>query len=109
MRALSPMAELEWSQDLEHAAFDHLCDIGPKGLLSHQGSNKSSYRDRIEKHCQWGGTIFEAIDYGLHSSAKEVVISWLIDDGVPKRLHRNNILSGDNRYCAVACGPHALT
>ena len=60
-------------------------DIGPKGLLSHAGSDKSTYRDRIERHCRWGGSIFEAIDYGEKESAREVVIAWLVDDGVPKR------------------------
>jgi uncharacterized protein YkwD len=67
------------------AALEHLGDIGTKGLLSHTGSDKSSYKDRIEKYCLCGGSIFEAIDYGAREAAKEVVITWLVDDGVPKR------------------------
>jgi uncharacterized protein YkwD len=57
---------MEWSEELERAALDHLEDIGPKGLLSHAGSDKSSYKQRIERYCKWGGSIFEAIDYGVH-------------------------------------------
>lgn len=79
------LSELEWSPELEKAALDHLGDIGSKGLLSHTGSDKSSYRDRVERYCRWGGSLFEAIDYGPKHMAREVVIAWLVDDGVPKR------------------------
>jgi uncharacterized protein YkwD len=58
------LPDLEWSDPLQKAATDHLLDIGPKGLLSHQGSDKSNYKDRIERYCKWGGSIFESIDYG---------------------------------------------
>ena len=88
---------------------EHLNDIGPKGILSHTGSNKSTYKTRIEKYCKWGGSIFEAIDYGAKDSAKEVVIAWLVDDGIPKRVHRNNLFFPDHKYCAVATGDHAET
>lgn len=55
---------MEWNEHLEKAAQDHLDDIGPKGILSHTGSDKSNYKTRIEKYCKWGGSIFEAISYG---------------------------------------------
>ena len=80
-----PLPELTWSPELEKAALDHLGDIGKKGLLSHTGSDKSTYSQRIERYCRWGGSIFEAIDYGARETAREVVIAWLVDDGVPKR------------------------
>ncbi len=100
------MPELKWHESLDKAANDHLKDIGPKGILSHVGSDKSTYKQRIEKYCQWGGSIFEAIDYGSREQAKEVVISWLVDDGVPKRSHRNNIFYKNHTYAAIACGNH---
>jgi serralysin len=100
---------MSWSDPLVSASQDHVLDIGPLGLLSHQGSDKSSYKDRIERYCQWGGSIFEAIDYGQSDSAREVVLSWLVDDGVPKRQHRNNLLGADNRWLGVASGPHKVT
>jgi hypothetical protein len=33
----------------------------------------------------------------------------LVDDGVPKRSHRNNLLKSENKCCAVATGFHAQT
>lgn len=103
------MPELEWSDSLHSASRDHLVDIGNKGLLSHYGSDKSTYKERIERYCQWGGSIYEAIDYGVHETAKDVVIGWLVDDGNEKRTNRNNILGGDYRHCAIATGSHKET
>ena len=88
------------------AAEDHVADIGPKGILSHTGSDKSSYKVRVERHCKWGGSIFEAINYGPREQAKDVVISWVVDDGVPKRVHRTNLLSPELKQIGIACGPH---
>lgn len=93
---------------MQAAAEEHLGDIGPKGILSHTGSDKSTYKDRIERHCRWGGSIFEAIDYAARESAKEVVIAWLVDDGVPKRQHRNNILGPEFKHIGIASGPHKV-
>ncbi|EQD54906.1 Allergen V5/Tpx-1 family protein [mine drainage metagenome] len=96
------------SEELANAAWDHYNDIAPKGLLSHTGSNKSTYKDRIEKYCKWGGSIFEAIDYGTKETAKDVVITWLVDDGVPKRVHRMNLLNKEHKYLGVAKGDHKV-
>lgn len=101
-----PLKEFTWSEELEKAAIDHYKDISSKGLLSHIGSDKSTYKDRIERYCKWGGTIYEAIDYGNKDTAKEVVISWLVDDGIPKRVHRMNLLSREHKLCSIAAGPH---
>jgi uncharacterized protein YkwD len=47
---------------LEKAALDHYLDIAPKGIVSHTSSDgKTTYKERIEKHAKWGGSIFEAI------------------------------------------------
>ena len=81
-------------------------DIGQKGILSHTGSDKSSFKDRIERYCKWGGGIFESIDYGIKDCAKDVVLSLLVDDGVKKRPNRTNILSKDHKLLGVAAGEH---
>jgi uncharacterized protein YkwD len=46
-----PLPELQLNEYLTKAAKDHLSDIGPKGILSHIGSDKQSYKERIERHC----------------------------------------------------------
>ena len=45
------------------------------------------------------------LPYG-ENPARDVVIQLLVDDGVPDRGHRNNILDGNWGVEGVACGPH---
>ena len=60
VKAASP---LKWDECLLRACKDHYKDIAVKGLTSHIGSDKSTYKDRIERYCRWGGSIFEAMDF----------------------------------------------
>ena len=76
------------------------------GNFSGVGSDGSSYKQRIEKYCRWGGSIFQTIDFGERKEAIEVIISWLVDDGNPKRTSRTNLLSVKQRYFAASFGPH---
>lgn len=38
---------LKWSEELAKAAKEHVEDTGPKGLLSHEGSNGSTVKERV--------------------------------------------------------------
>ena len=45
------MAEaLKWSTELAKPAKDHAEDTGAKGLLSHEGSDGSTVKDRLQKY-----------------------------------------------------------
>jgi len=54
---------LKWNECLVSAAKDHYQDISKSNSFSHVGSDKSSYKDRIERYCRWGGSIFEIMDF----------------------------------------------
>jgi uncharacterized protein YkwD len=54
---------LKFNKALENAAVDHLKDICEKGIRSHNGSDGSNYRVRIERYALWGGCIYETILY----------------------------------------------
>jgi uncharacterized protein YkwD len=56
--------------------------------FSHTGSDQSTFKDRIERHCLWGGSIFEAMDFAPRKKEVDVVLAWLMDDGNAKRSHR---------------------
>jgi uncharacterized protein YkwD len=45
------LPEIKWDDYLEKAALDHYKDISTHGLLSHTGSDKSNYKQRVEKYC----------------------------------------------------------
>lgn len=105
LRAQSPLPGLAASRGLSRAARDHVDDQGPRGRLGHTGSDGSDMTDRIERYGTWDGSVAENISYGS-TTARDVVIGLLVDDGVPSRGHRANILSAESRFAGVACGRH---
>lgn len=38
---------LKWSNELAQAAKNHTEDTGPKGMISHEGSNGSTVKERL--------------------------------------------------------------
>jgi len=100
------LAPLEWSMLLEKAANDHRRDMTATGRMGATGSDGSTYKDRIERYCRWGGSIYQAIDLGERRDPIEVVIAWLVDEGNKKRTGRSNILAQHSRHFAASFGTH---
>ena len=89
-----PIHALTLSEKLGKAAQDHADDTEANGFVGHTGSDGSSMSDRIERHCQWSGTIGENCAYSdIYEGGFEVVLNLLIDDGVSNRGHRRNIFN----------------
>lgn len=105
MKIAKPVTELEISEDLCKAAQEHVDDIGPKGITGHTGSDGSTTWDRVARHCEWRKACAENIDY-MSTSAPEIVLSMLVDDDVPSRGHRKNIMKADFTKVGIAYGPH---
>ncbi|MDR1022586.1 MAG: CAP domain-containing protein [Prevotellaceae bacterium] len=84
------------------------------GKTGHTGSNGSTVSDRIKRYCTemndnfgygYGITFGENISYGS-SKPQDIVVQLLIDDGVPSRGHRVNILKPDFNTAGVAIDTH---
>ncbi len=105
LRNAAPMEPLTPSEGLGRAARDHATDQGPRAGMGHRGSDGSSMADRVSRYGEWGGSIAENIAYGS-DTPRAVVIDLLVDDGVPSRGHRHNILNRDSRFAGVGCAPH---
>lgn len=75
---------------------------GGIGHISRKGLNPQK---RIEKYGKWDICASEDITYGS-LEARFIVISLLIDDGVPNRGHRENILNPCTRFAGAAFGVH---
>jgi uncharacterized protein YkwD len=100
------MSVLTPSKAISSAASDHIKDHGPKGKMGHYSSNGASPFDRMNKYGKILDTAGENIHYG-RKSAKYILIDLLIDDGVPGRGHRENILNPAFKKTGVAIGPHS--
>lgn len=105
LKAQSPLPVLFPDKGLSKAADDHVRDQSRTGRTGHTGSDRSGLRNRIERYGDWKVRIAENIAYG-GSSARQIVIYLLIDDGIKSRGHRKNFLNPDFRLVGVATGSH---
>lgn len=105
LRVVKPLSPLVPKKGLTLAARDHVRDQARTGATGHTGSDRSTAEARINRYGNWDISIGENIDYG-NGNARRIVTSLLIDDGVPSRGHRRNLLDGTFRFVGVSVGPH---
>lgn len=105
LRAAKPLGPLTTSQGLCLAALSHVKEQSASGTTGHAGANNTMVEQRVKPFGTWQGGIGENLTYG-DESARERILTWLIDDGVPTRGHRNRIMSRDYRVAGISCGPH---
>lgn len=105
----APMAPLQRSPGLSAAARDLARDQASSGGMGHDGSDGSTPADRANRYGRWGGALSENVSYSAFAtvSPRDVVVQLLVDDGVPGRGHRRNILEPTMRRVGVACDRHA--
>lgn len=102
-----PAPALSHREGLALAARDHARDQERTGATGHEGSDGSTPETRSSRHGRWDVLLGENIDYG-YSDARGIVSSLLIDDGVPSRGHRENLLNQTYKCIGVAVGPHPV-
>jgi uncharacterized protein YkwD len=105
MKAAKPLGPLSASQGLCLAAFTHVKDQSATGSTGHAGSNKAMVEQRVKPFGSWQGDIGENLTYG-NESARERLLTWLIDDGVASRGHRTRLMSSSYKVAGISCGPH---
>jgi len=105
LRAAYPEQPLRLSPGMCRSAADHCADQAG-GRTGHGGSDRSSPRSRLSHYGSWTGPWGENIAYGK-TTARDIVITLIIDDGNSARPHRKNIFNSDFNYAGAACGPHA--
>ena len=105
LRTAKPVGGLSISRGLYLAAAAHVKDQSATGATGHKGSDSTFIEERLKPYGIWNGGVGENITYG-NESARERLLTWLIDDGFPSRGHRRRLLSADYRAAGVSCGPH---
>jgi uncharacterized protein YkwD len=105
LRTAQPQAPLTLSPGMCRAAADHCADQAAGGF-GHEGRDRSHAGDRIARYGTFTGGWGENISYGK-SSARDVVLALIIDDGLPARKHRKNIFNSSFNFAGAAFGRHA--
>jgi uncharacterized protein YkwD len=105
LRTAQPQTPLTLSPGMCRAAADHCADQASGGF-GHAGRDSSHADGRIARYGTFGGCWGENISYGK-STARDVVLALIIDDGLPARKHRKNIFNPNFNFAGAAFGVHA--
>ena len=104
MRLLKPLPPLKLSAGMVLAAKDHMNDLVKTGKSGHKGSDGSAVGDRLSRYGTWADSLGEDIVY-FSRSARDDVVSLIIDDGTSTRGHRKNIFKSDFHTIGIALSP----
>ena len=105
LQSAQPLAALTLSRGMSRAAADHCTDQADGGF-GHEGKDRSHAGQRIARYGNFSGSWGENISYGK-STARDVVLALIIDDGLPARKHRKNIFNPNFNFAGAAFGRHA--
>jgi uncharacterized protein YkwD len=105
LQSSQPLPPLTLSRGMSQAAADHCADQADGGF-GHEGKDRSHAGQRIARYGTFMGGWAENISYGK-STARDVVLALIIDDGLPARKHRKNIFNPNYNVAGAAFGPHA--
>src|ERR1051325_3097601 len=100
LRSARPLPPLVVSPGLCKSAADHCADQAG-GRLGHGNPAR-----RMQRYGMWGSAWAENISYGK-TTAREIIMQLIVDDGQPARKHRKNIFNPNFNYAGAAYGPHA--
>lgn len=104
LRKTNPLPTLRPIDGLTKSA-RMLVDDQQFGGIGHITRNGSTPQKRMEMYGEWDVASAEDLAYG-NFEARQIVIALLIDDGVPDRAHRQNVLNPKFRLVGVATGKH---
>lgn len=101
LRTAKPLPAFQVSKGVSSAAADHVRDMTTKGITGHKGSDGSLPTVRLDRYGRWDEAVGENIVYDV-STARQIVIGFLIDDGVANRGHRRNIFDSKYRVAGIS-------
>lgn len=109
LQACPATPELRPSLALQMAAYYHAQDMSsnPNLVFEHTGSNGTNAEERVSLFGKWQGHLIEQIIFG-YSSATEILVNMLIDDGLQSRANRRNMLNKGLGYMGIGICPHPL-
>jgi uncharacterized protein YkwD len=102
-----PAPPLEVSPGLGVSAAMHAADQSRHGAFEHTGSDGSSAGERTHRAGVWAGMMAEEMAAGQETS-EDIVRALIVDEGVPDRGHRNDLMDPLLRRAGVGCASHPV-
>lgn len=102
-----PAPPLELTQALADSAGVHALDEGQHGAFEHTGTDGSSAGERMRRAGVWAGMLAEEMAAGP-ATPREVVRQLIVDEDVPGRGHRMDLLDPFLRRAGVGCAAHPV-
>jgi uncharacterized protein YkwD len=102
-----PTQPFRFTSGLAVSAALHAEDQGRRGSFEHRGSDGSSAGERMRRHGVWAGIMAEEMSAGQYTAA-DVVRQLIVDEGVPDRGHRIDLLDPHLTRAGVGCAPHRV-
>ncbi len=106
LRNQAAVGALTPSVNAAQAAKAHAVDQSD-GSIGHNGSDGSRPSDRLTRFGVTNVGTGENIAYGP-STAEDIMINLIVDDGVPDRGHRTNIFRPSWEKAGAGCGSHEV-
>ena len=103
----APTGPLQFSSKLGDSAVGHAYDEGAHAAFTHTGSDGSSAGERMHRAGVWAGMLAEEMSAG-ESDAADVVRQLIIDEDVPGRGHRNDLMDPFLKLAGVGCASHPV-
>ena len=103
----APAPPLQFNDRLRLSAADHATDEGRHGAFTHTGSDGSSAGERMHRAGVWAGMLAEEMSAG-ENRADDIVRQLIIDEDVPGRGHRNDLMDPFLKQAGVGCASHPV-
>jgi Cysteine-rich secretory protein family len=101
LMAREPVGALTIHQDLQSAAYSHSVDMADNcESMQHDSCDGSSFSDRVSSF-YLGNTMAENIAWN-YVGGLNVVLAWIIDNGIPSLGHRLNIMNGAYEHMGIS-------
>ena len=103
----APAPPLQFNAGLRISAARHAVDEGEHGAFTHTGSDGSSAGQRMHRAGVWAGMMAEEMSAG-EETADDIVRQLIIDEDVPDRGHRNDLMDPFLKQAGVGCASHPV-
>jgi len=101
-----PVPAVKINEAFSLSCKDLIEDAGPRGGMNNDVADGTDAATRLNKYGKWKTKVAELLAFGSYS-ARDVVVGWLVDDGIMTRPNRHTMFDPEFHVVGIASGPHS--